>query len=115
MRSGEAKAEALASTRRDKSNTSLAAFSSCESRAPTATGAARLPGESALKRRPHQREDGKSRQPSRSRHSASPGRHAVRYRANTAIAQSLALSTSPRGAAVERRRTNKPAKLFTTS
>src|ERR1700733_12395854 len=37
-RSGEAKAEALASTCRERSNTNLAVFPSCESRAPTATG-----------------------------------------------------------------------------
>src|ERR1700722_18490971 len=43
MRSGEAKAEALASPCRDRSNTSLAPFSSCERRAPTATGAPASP------------------------------------------------------------------------
>ena len=43
MRSGEAKADALASTDRDRSNTSLAAVSSCESRTPTATGAPASP------------------------------------------------------------------------
>ena len=38
MRSGEVKAKAVASTGRERSNTSLAAPESCETRTPTATG-----------------------------------------------------------------------------
>src|ERR1700722_304521 len=45
MRSGEANAAGFASTARDKSNTSLAAFSSCEKRTPTATGELASPAE----------------------------------------------------------------------
>ena len=107
MRSGELKAEAVASTGRDRSNTSLAAPSSCESRTPTATGAAGSPANPRSGDAPINVKTAKAAsRPIR----AIPlplGAAPSPYRANTAAAQ-LLVPTAPRsrlvGAAVPARK-----------
>src|SRR5579863_6088466 len=97
MRSGDAKADALASTDRDRSNTSLAAVSSCESRTPTATGAPVSPkpgsGDAASTKR--------ARAASRPTRAIPPPLALSRYRANAGAAQSS-------GASIGRARSGRP-------